>query len=82
MSRQETESERMDSEREDVEGAQDGEDTQQTLSTAHSPEQGAGRTSVSAPLFRRVEGTVHATALRQESHSREQQERRRLRDPY
>lgn len=48
---------------------QDREDIQQTLSTAQGPEQGAGRTSVSALLCRREEGTAHATALGQGEHS-------------
>lgn len=49
---------------------QDREDIQQSLSTAQGPEQGAGRTSVSALLCRREEGTAHATALGQGEHSR------------
>lgn len=48
---------------------------QQTLSTAHGPGQGAGRTSVSALLGREVEGTVHGQFW-DCSHSRERQERR------
>lgn len=35
------------------------------LNIAHGPEQGAGRTSVSAPLCTKLEGAVHAMGLGQ-----------------